>query len=187
MCKEKKNVIFPLIHQFINNCSLHTNLLQRVEFKVKVVQCQCLLGHCVPPVYSKVQNKNVHFPISREAYPCANGSCGMSIFLLYFLFVLPKSCAIEVYLLVSADDLCRPSSSFMLWKLISMISSKNLCLENRNSECWINLDPVLNDSVCASDLGDVSISNAGCWVWRWHYLWRGDSQPQTPQMHTQDQ
>ncbi len=40
--------------------------------------------------------------------------------------------------------------------------SKNRCLENRNSEGWISLGPVLNDFVCVSDVGDVAISNAGC-------------------------
>ncbi len=102
-------------------------------------------------------------PVSREAYPCANGLLGMSVFfLLLLLFMLPKSCAIEVNLLVSADHLCGSSSNLVSKKVISMISSKNLRLENRNSEGWINLGLVLNDYVCVSDVGDVAISNAVC-------------------------
>jgi hypothetical protein len=45
-------------------------------------------------------------PVSKEAYPCVNGLWGMSVFfLLLLLFLLTKSCAIEVNLLVSADPL----------------------------------------------------------------------------------
>ncbi len=54
-------------------------------------------------------------PVSREAYPCANGPCGMFIFLLLLLLsLLPKSCAVELDLLASADHLCGSSSSFVL-------------------------------------------------------------------------
>ncbi len=40
--------------------------------------------------------------------------------------------------------------------------SENPCLENRNSEGWISLGPVLNDDACVRDVGHVAISNAGC-------------------------
>ncbi len=54
-------------------------------------------------------------PVSREEYPCAYGLWGMSVFfLLFLLFLLPKSCAIEVNLLVSADYLCESSSNLVL-------------------------------------------------------------------------